>query len=59
MVACIQKDIGASSCKEAVVAVDRHLHCKEQLGLQIGLEELPSFDITEEEQLVDYDIVKE
>jgi len=58
VVACIQEDIGASSCKEAVAAIDKHLHCKVQLGLQIGLKELPSFGIAGEEQFVDYDIVK-
>ena len=59
MAAYIQEDIEASSCKEAVAAIDRHLHYKVQLGLQIGLPELPSFGIAGEEQFVDYDIVKE
>ena len=59
MAAYIQVDIEASSCKEAVAAIDRHLHYKVQLGLQIGLPELPSFGIAGEEQFVDYDIVKE
>jgi hypothetical protein len=56
--ACIQEDIEASSCKEAVAAIDRHLHYKVQLDLQqIGLTELPSFGIAGEEQFVNYDIV--
>ena len=59
MVACIQEDIEASSCKEAAAAIDKHLHRRVQLGLQIGLEELPSFGIAGEEQFVDCDIVKE